>query len=69
VGVALAHPAEARVEANALRDDGFIRLGCPTASSSHPLTCGVDRYGSLPVAKDIWFDDVDVDRARIGCAR
>jgi hypothetical protein len=30
---------------------------------------GVDRYGSFPVAEDIWFDDLAVDAKRIGCAR
>jgi hypothetical protein len=39
------------------------------ASNIDTLMFGVDRYGSFPVAEDIWFDDLVVDSARIGCTR
>jgi hypothetical protein len=42
--------------------------GWPAASIDQ-LMFGVDRYGSFPVAEDIWFDDVAVDSAKIGCVR
>ncbi|HET6340141.1 MAG TPA: hypothetical protein VFG30_43325 [Polyangiales bacterium] len=51
------------VEIMALRHDGW------PASNIDTLMFGVDRYGSFPVAEDIWFDDLVVDSKRIGCAR
>jgi hypothetical protein len=51
------------VEITALRHDGW------PATAAASLMFGVDRYGSFPVAEDIWFDDLVVDGARIGCAR
>jgi hypothetical protein len=51
------------VEITALRHDGW------PASNIDTLMFGVDRYGSFPVAEDIWFDDLVVDSQRIGCAR
>jgi hypothetical protein len=30
---------------------------------------GVDRHGDFSVAEDLWFDDLAVDSARIGCKR
>jgi hypothetical protein len=39
------------------------------ASNIDTLMFGVDRYGNFPVAEDIWFDDLVVDSARIGCTR
>jgi hypothetical protein len=33
------------------------------------LTFGATRFGNFKVAEDIWFDDVAVDSARIGCTR
>ena len=39
------------------------------ASNIDTLMFGVDRYGSFPVGEDLWFDDLVVDGARIGCAR
>jgi hypothetical protein len=50
------------VEITALRHDGW------PATAVGSLMFGVDRYGSFPVAEDIWFDDLIVDGARIGCA-
>ncbi len=49
------------IEITALRHDGW------PASNIDTLMFGVDRYGSFPVAEDIWFDDLVVDGARIGC--
>jgi hypothetical protein len=46
-----------------LRHDGW------PAANIDTLMFGVDRYGSFSVAEDIWFDDVVVDGARIGCDR
>jgi hypothetical protein len=51
------------VEIAALRHDGW------PATSVASLMFGVDRFGSFPVAEDVWFDDVAVDAARIGCTR
>jgi hypothetical protein len=51
------------VEIPALRHSGW------PASNIDTLMFGVDRYGSFPVAEDIWFDDLAVDSARIGCTR
>jgi hypothetical protein len=51
------------VEITALRHSGW------PASNIDTLMFGVDRYGSFPVAEDIWFDDLAVDSARIGCTR
>jgi hypothetical protein len=51
------------VEIVALRHEGW------PATNVASLMFGVDRYGSFPVAEDIWFDDLAVDGARIGCAR
>jgi hypothetical protein len=51
------------MEITALRHDGW------PASNIDTLMFGVDRYGSFPVAEDIWFDDLAVDAKRIGCAR
>jgi hypothetical protein len=51
------------VEITALRHEGW------PASNIDTLMFGVDRYGSFPVAEDIWFDDLAVDSARIGCTR
>jgi hypothetical protein len=51
------------VEIAALRHDGW------PATNVASLMFGIDRYGSFSVAEDIWFDDVAVDGARIGCAR
>jgi hypothetical protein len=51
------------VEITALRHTGW------PASNIDTLMFGVDRYGSFPVAEDIWFDDLVVDSARIGCMR
>jgi hypothetical protein len=51
------------VEIPALRHNGW------PASNIDTLMFGVDRYGSFPVAEDIWFDDLVVDSARIGCTR
>jgi hypothetical protein len=51
------------VEIMALRHDGW------PASNIDTLMFGVDRYGSFPVAEDIWFDDLVVDSKRIGCVR
>jgi hypothetical protein len=51
------------VEITALRHDGW------PASNIDTLLFGIDRYGSFPVAEDIWFDDLVVDSARIGCTR
>lgn len=42
--------------------------GWPAASIDQ-LMFGVDRFGTFSVAEDIWFDDVAVDSAKIGCAR
>ena len=50
-------------EITALRHDGWPMSNIDT------LMFGVDRYGSFPVAEDIWFDDLVVDSARIGCTR
>jgi hypothetical protein len=50
-------------EITALRHDGW------PASNIDTLMFGVDRYGSFPVAEDIWFDDLVVDSKRIGCTR
>ena len=50
------------VEITALRHDGW------PATQVASLMFGVDRYGSFPVAEDLWFDDLVVDAARIGCA-
>jgi hypothetical protein len=51
------------VEITALRHDGW------PASNIDTLMFGVDRYGTFPVAEDIWFDDLVVDSARVGCMR
>ena len=51
------------MENTALRHNGW------PASNIDTLMFGVDRYGSFPVAEDIWFDDLAVDSARIGCTR
>jgi hypothetical protein len=51
------------VEIVALRHDGW------PATNVASLMFGVDRFGSFPVAEDLWFDDLAVDGARIGCAR
>jgi hypothetical protein len=51
------------VEITALRHDGW------PPSNIDTLMFGVDRYGAFPVAEDIWFDDLVVDVARIGCTR
>jgi hypothetical protein len=51
------------VELTALRHTGW------PASNIDTLMFGVDRYGSFPVAEDLWFDDLVVDAARIGCTR
>ena len=51
------------VEITALRHDGW------PASSIDTLMFGVDRYGAFPVTEDIWFDELVVDGARIGCTR
>jgi len=51
------------VEITALRHDGW------PATNVDTLMFGVDRFGSFPVAEDLWFDDLVVDAARIGCAR
>ena len=51
------------MEITALRHDGW------PPSNIDTLMFGVDRYGSFPVAEDIWFDDLAVDSARIGCTR
>jgi hypothetical protein len=51
------------VEITALRHDGW------PPSNIDTLMFGVDRFGSFPVAEDIWFDDLVVDAARIGCTR
>lgn len=48
-------------EITALRHQGW------PASNIDTLMFGVDRFGSFPVAEDIWFDDLAVDSARIGC--
>jgi hypothetical protein len=50
------------VEITALRHDGW------PASNIDSLMFGVDRFGSFPVAEDIWFDDLAVDSAHIGCS-
>jgi hypothetical protein len=50
-------------EITALRHDGW------PATNVGSLMFGVDRYGTFSVAEDIWFDDLVVDGARIGCAR
>ena len=50
-------------EITALRHDGW------PPSNIDTLMFGVDRYGSFPVAEDVWFDDLAVDSARIGCDR
>jgi hypothetical protein len=47
----------------ALRHDGW------PATKVASLLFGADRFGSFPVAEDLWFDDLAVDAARIGCAR
>jgi hypothetical protein len=47
---------------------GLEHMGWPPTNVA-TLQFGVDRYGSFPVAEDIWFDDVAVDSSRIGCAR
>jgi hypothetical protein len=49
------------VEITALRHDGW------PASNIDTLMFGVDRFGNFPVAEDLWFDDLVVDNARIGC--
>jgi hypothetical protein len=51
------------VEIPALRHNGW------PASNIDTLMFGVDRYGSFSVAEDIWFDELVVDSARIGCTR
>jgi hypothetical protein len=51
------------VEITALRHSGW------PATSVDKLMFGADRYGSFPVAEDLWFDDLAVDSAHIGCAR
>ena len=51
------------VEITALRHDGW------PPSNIDTLMFGVDRFGAFPVAEDIWFDDLVVDVARIGCTR
>jgi hypothetical protein len=51
------------MEITALRHDAW------PASNIDTLMFGVDRYGSFPVAEDIWFDDLAVDSKRIGCTR
>lgn len=50
-------------EITALKHDGW------PATNVETLMFGVDRYGSFPVAEDIWFDDLVVDSAHIGCTR
>ena len=50
-------------EITALRHEGW------PAANIDSLMFGVDRYGSFPVAEDIWFDDLVVDSKRIGCTR
>jgi hypothetical protein len=50
-------------EIMALRHNGW------PAANIDSLMFGVDRYGSFPVAEDIWFDDLVVNDARIGCTR
>jgi hypothetical protein len=51
------------VEITALRHDGW------PAANIDTLMFGVDRFGTFAVAEDLWFDDLVVDGARIGCAR
>ncbi len=51
------------VEIPALRHDGW------PATQVASLMFGVDRFGNFAVAEDLWFDDLVVDAARIGCAR
>jgi hypothetical protein len=51
------------VEIVGLRHDGW------PATNVGSLMFGVDRFGSFTVAEDLWFDDLAVDGARIGCAR
>jgi hypothetical protein len=51
------------VEITGLRHDGW------PATNVDTLMFGVDRFGAFPVAEDIWFDDLVVDGAHIGCAR
>jgi hypothetical protein len=51
------------VEIVALRHDGW------PATQVASLLFGVDRFGSFAVAEDLWFDELVVDAARIGCAR
>jgi hypothetical protein len=51
------------VEIGALAHSGW------PATNVDTLMFGADRYGSFPVAEDIWFDDIVVDGTRIGCTR
>jgi hypothetical protein len=51
------------VEIVALRHSGW------PAANLDTLMFGADRYGSFPVAEDLWFDDLAVDSTHIGCTR
>jgi hypothetical protein len=51
------------VEITALQHEGWPAMDIET------LMFGVDRYGDFPVDEDIWFDDLVVDSAHIGCTR
>jgi hypothetical protein len=50
-------------EITALRHDGW------PAANIDTLLFGVDRFGQFAVPEDIWFDELAVDIARIGCTR
>lgn len=51
------------VEITALRHEGW------PPSNIDTLMFGVDRYGSFPVAEDLWFDELVADNKHIGCTR
>jgi hypothetical protein len=51
------------IEIVGLRHDGWPATNVAT------LMFGVDRFGTFTVAEDLWFDDLAVDGARIGCTR
>lgn len=51
------------VEIMALRHSGW------PAANIDTLMFGADRYGSFPVAEELWFDDLAVDSKHIGCTR
>jgi hypothetical protein len=49
-------------EITALRHSGW------PAANIDTLMFGADRYGNFPEAEELWFDDLVVDSAHIGCS-